>query len=195
MKNSMHDTSIREALHRKMLRKYHDDIGTRVIDEMGINHGTVRVDIAVANGILQGYEIKGEYDNLNRLPSQAEAYSKLFDKVTLVTCEKHLGESLRIVPDWWSVVTASMGERGAIHFSTYRKGYKNKGLDVYVLARLLWKDEALEILESIGLKGLRSKNRDDLYQELATRYKPTELRNHVCTAIKKRQFWKNHLSL
>jgi hypothetical protein len=52
------DRDVREALHRKVLKEHHGDADTLVLDELGLRHGTCRVDIAVVNGYLHGYEIK-----------------------------------------------------------------------------------------------------------------------------------------
>jgi hypothetical protein len=46
-----------------------------MLDEFGLEHGEVRVDVAVINGELHGYEIKSERDTLERLPRQVKAYS------------------------------------------------------------------------------------------------------------------------
>jgi hypothetical protein len=68
---------------RRRIRKY----GTAIIiiDELGLCRGTVRVDIAVVNGVLKGYEIKGDQDTLRRLASQAATYNRIFDTMTSQT--------------------------------------------------------------------------------------------------------------
>ena len=56
---------------------------------MGVWSGTVRIDVAVLNGEMCGYEIKSDRDTLERLPFQIEIYSKEFDKLTLVVGRRH----------------------------------------------------------------------------------------------------------
>ncbi len=58
------------------------DHDTKVVQEMGVWNGTVRIDIAVINGELGGFELKSDSDNLLRLPAQAELYSRVFDRMT-----------------------------------------------------------------------------------------------------------------
>ncbi len=52
------DRDVRQALHRKVLKEHHGDADTLVLDELGLRHGICRVDIAVVNGYLHGYESK-----------------------------------------------------------------------------------------------------------------------------------------
>lgn len=47
-------------------------------------------DIVVVNGKSEAYEIKTEYDSLNRLEGQLISYLKVFDKVHVVVSQKHL---------------------------------------------------------------------------------------------------------
>lgn len=48
------------------------------------------VDLLVINGKTTAYEIKTEYDSLQRLESQLDSYSKVFDNIFIITSEKHL---------------------------------------------------------------------------------------------------------
>src|SRR4051812_32014446 len=66
------DSEIRAALHRKALRAFHHCNDTLVIDELGIAHAKARIDVAVINGCLHGFEIKSAADTLTRLPRQLE---------------------------------------------------------------------------------------------------------------------------
>ncbi len=77
------DVEIRSALHRKMLRPSHRCAKTLVIDELGLAHGKGRVDVAVLNGWLHGYEIKSSKDTIRRLDSQIALYVKCLEKVTI----------------------------------------------------------------------------------------------------------------
>jgi hypothetical protein len=80
----LRDNDIREALLRELYSRYSNDSNTRIVNEMGVLHGQSRVDVGVINGILHGYEIKSESDNLLRLPSQINDYCKVFDRMTMV---------------------------------------------------------------------------------------------------------------
>ena len=80
----MNDVEIRQNFHRKILRRQHAHKDTLVIDELGLQHGKCRADIAVVNGHLVGYEIKSSSDSLSRLKQQVESYNAVFDRVFIV---------------------------------------------------------------------------------------------------------------
>ena len=69
------------------------DKKVRIIEELGVKHGTARVDIAVVNGIMHGYEIKSDKDTLQRLPRQISTFNPIFDQLTLVV-GKIIGEEI-----------------------------------------------------------------------------------------------------
>ena len=61
------DLDIRSALHAKRLRRLKAKPDTLVIDELGLAHASSRIDVAVINGCIHGYEIKSAKDTLDRL--------------------------------------------------------------------------------------------------------------------------------
>ena len=56
----MRDRDVRCAVMAYLDRLHAGDADTRVVQEMGIWSGSVRVDIAVINGELHGFELKSE---------------------------------------------------------------------------------------------------------------------------------------
>jgi hypothetical protein len=68
---------------------------------MGIWSGSVRIDVAVINGELTGYELKSDRDTLERLPLQAELYSRVFDRLILVVGKRHAKKAIEHIPEWW----------------------------------------------------------------------------------------------
>ncbi len=189
------DYQIREALHSKKLMKYHEDANTRVVDELGLYHGSARADIATINGILQGFEIKSDADTLTRLPLQIEAYDSIFDKSTLVVGEKLYKQAIEKLPKHWGVIVAKLTQKGTVRFSTDRAPTKNKNVDPLSLVRLLWKDEVIGLIEEFGgdRASLRG-NRETLYGTLVELVSFTQLHFAVCSALKKRQEWRDQLS-
>ena len=79
----MRDLDVRTAVRAQLVAAHADDDNTRIVEEMGIWSGSVRVDVAVINGELAGWELKSARDNLRRLPQQAELYSQVFDRMTI----------------------------------------------------------------------------------------------------------------
>jgi hypothetical protein len=97
----MRDGDVRRVLRDRLAAACAHDENTLLVDALGLCRGTVRVDLAIVNGILKGYEIKSERDNLTRLENQASVYSQVFDTVTLVAAERHLMAAKAIVRSWW----------------------------------------------------------------------------------------------
>jgi hypothetical protein len=165
---STNDLIIRSALKEVLKKKHAKDKELRIIDELGVKHGSVRIDIAVINGIMHGYEIKSDRDTLARLPEQMAEFNTVFDQLTLVVGKQHLYQAIHIVPDWWGVTIARINAKGKVIFQTIREPEDNKEQDKVSMARLLWREEALRILEEHGQAyGVRSKPREFVYQRLA----------------------------
>jgi hypothetical protein len=182
---------VRAALRATVLARHVRDPGTLVIDELGLESGTVRVDIAVVNGRLHGYEIKSDADTLERLPAQVEGYGRVLDRVTLVVGSRHASAASRLVPDWWGVCVAQEDASGTIAFRTARRERTNPDLNLEAVASLLWRDEALALLQARGrARGLVSKPRRDLYRALVATLAPTVLRRCVRDALKSRTDWR-----
>jgi len=169
IRTSTNDEAVRAALGVLLRERHAGDYKLRIIEEFGIEHGAARVDIAVVNGILHGYEIKSDRDTLLRLPEQMEAYNSVFDRVTLVVGKQHLFGAINIVPDWWGIVIAKIGANYSVVFNHIREAKNNPTQRSISIARLLWRDEALRILEEVGgADGLRSKPREFIYEKLSS---------------------------
>lgn len=189
----MRDRDVREALHRKVLREHHGDSNTLVLDELGLRHGACRVDIAVVNGFLHGYEIKSDSDTLDRLRSQIAIYGTVLDRATLVVGEKHFEKAQPLVPDWWGIKVVTKGSRGGITFETAQPFQLNPAIDPLALAELLWRPEAVQILQERGApSAILRKPRGILYRYLADTIALTELRPLIRQQLKARERWRGH---
>jgi hypothetical protein len=80
----MNDRRVRTAILRRLSARFSKDPNTLILEEFGIGNGSARVDIAVVNGRIHGFELKSDNDTLDRLPHQVSAFSSVFDRVTLV---------------------------------------------------------------------------------------------------------------
>lgn len=187
----MRDRDVREALRRKVLGGHIRDPNTLVIEELGIAHGEIRIDVVVVNCRLQGFEIKSDADTLQRLPAQMVAYNAVFDRVTIIVGKKHFPRVCPLIPPWWGMKVALTGRRGAVHFEDARTAGPNPAIDPFSLASLLWKNEAITLLEARGERGLRTKNRTQLYSTLVDRLTLLDLRDAVRNALKTRAAWRS----
>jgi hypothetical protein len=184
----MRDLDIRQALHTTLLSRFHTD-GSLVLNELGLCNGETRVDIAVINGQIHGYEIKSDKDTLERLPKQIELYGQVLDTATLVVGMTHLDHALEMLPSWWGVILAK-DHRDIVTLEEVRPGAANPVVDPVALASFLWKQEALDILHGLGISGLGSKPRRILWARLADELDAPTLNCEVRKALKARGDWR-----
>ncbi|MDQ3820924.1 MAG: sce7726 family protein, partial [Acidobacteriota bacterium] len=162
----MRDRDIRTALREELKNAYKDDLGTIFIDELGLCTGNARVDMAVVNGSLNGYEIKSERDTLQRLPHQIEIYGRALDQVTIVASGLHIEKIINLVPEWWGV-TEAYSQDGIVQFKIIRTPQTNPTVDAFSLVQLLWREEALALLKTLGAeRGMMSKPRRTIWRKL-----------------------------
>ncbi len=187
----MNDVEIRQNFHRKILRRQHAHKDTLVIDELGLNHGKCRADIAVVNGRFVGYEIKSNNDSLRRLEEQVKSYSAVFDRVSIIAGNRYINCIQDYIPEWWGVIVSAKGPRGAVNFDLIRKAQTNKNIDPISIAKLLWRNEAEEILmqKKMPSKILRQP-RAILYECLVDVLNTCELRKIVRKYLKNRRNWR-----
>lgn len=189
------DRMIRAALRENLEKSCEGNFKTKIIEELGITHGAARVDIAVVNGVIHGYELKSDRDTLNRLPNQIEIYNSVLDQVTLVVGKTHLHEAFKIVPEWWGITIAKIVDSsGLVSFCKIREPEQNPNQDSTAIAALLWRAEALSILEEIGhAKGVRSKNRKAIYERLVEVFDKEALCATVREHLRARVNWRSDL--
>lgn len=188
----MNEFQLRSAVKRKILARYENDPNTRILDELGLRHGAARIDIAVVNGIVHGFELKSDADNLKRLPHQIQIYNSVLDKVTLVVGSRHAKEAERMLPPWWGIKVAAIGARGGFGFEDVRRATKNPEQDVVSVCRLLWRDEALTLLNELGqTKNLLHKPRALIYSHLAAAADLETVRARVRRQLKFRIGWRS----
>lgn len=188
------DKLIRAALKKNLTEIHRKDRQTRIIEEFGVTHGTARVDIAVVNGHIHGFELKSDVDTLSRLPDQMISYNSVFDRVTLVVGKHHLHQAFKLIPEWWGVVVAKTVDATAVTFLTIREPDENPTRDSVSIASLLWRREALAILEKQHqADGVRSKPRRAVYERLTEVLDQDSLRAEVRKRLISRRDWRSDL--
>lgn len=185
----MRDADVRQAVRRYLTKLHNGNATTRIVEEMGVWSGSVRVDIAVINGELSGFELKSDSDTLQRLPMQADIYSRVFDRMTLVVGRRHAIKATDIIPSWWGMIVADETDVGVV-LEHHKCGSRNPSPDPVLIAGLLWKEEALAVLEEHGLAvGWRSKPAKAIHQRLAGELSFSDLSDEVRQALKSRVAW------
>jgi hypothetical protein len=181
----LRDLDIRHALRAALEEKHAAEPDARMVDELGICQGTARVDLAVINGSINGFEIKSDADRLHRLDRQRDAYGTVLDTVTLVTSKRHL-PTARKIPKWWGIIEATPSDNG-VRLRHIRKCRPNRKQDPEAVARFLWREEALALLAEHDLHGgMLSKPRLMLWSRLASELEPKVLAAGVGGARQRR---------
>lgn len=172
-----------EAVVRDALRAYllSRERGDQALEELWVPRSNERADLAVLGRTMDGFEIKTERDTLRRLPRQVLAYGRLFDRCTVVVANKHREKVTALVPDWWGITTVSVN--GHVSFATVRKPRPNRSLDPETLVRLLWRDEAMAALCSLGVTPDAKAHRSSLWKELMRTASLAQLRHIVRDAL------------
>ncbi len=170
----------------KMDRLHPDKSDTLIVEELGLCQGVARVDVAVVNGTVHGYEIKSERDTLVRLKSQADVYSKALEFVTIVAAPAHIVGIKQLVPSWWGIWSATqIGD--AVRLKEQRQAQRNPSLIADALVQFLWREEALNILLDHNLAtGVASKSRRYIWDRLSSHFNVEELGDMVRSKLKQR---------
>ncbi len=190
-KPTTNDKQIRRQLKRDLISVYSGDPDTIILEELGLRHGYCRIDLAVVNGSLHGFEIKSDRDTLSRLERQADTYNKVLDFVTLVVGERHTERASRIVPPWWGIKCAEICEQGKLQILDLRKPSENPSVDKLSVAKLLWREEGLALLEELGAAdGFSSKPRRFVYSRLTEVVEINQLRSYIRDKLRSRTDWR-----
>lgn len=178
---STSDKTIRKALITQLSHKYGSDHKTAIVSEFSLTNTGTRADVAVINGILHGYELKGDLDTLARLPRQVEGYNSVFDKITIVVGKKHLVHTIQAIPDWWGIILAKdVANEGHPLLIELRKPSQNISQNIKTVARLLWRSEIVEILKEESLyKNLSNSTKDELINVLVASLNISAVKDYV----------------
>ena len=170
---------VRDALRQRVLAETYQARNT--VDEFWVPRSNERADLAVIGRWMDGFEIKTERDSLRRLPRQAIAYGRLFDRCTVVVAEKHTAGVEQLLPDWWGITTVHVN--GSVSFTKLRKPRTNPSLDPEILVRLLWRDEVVAALVDLGLDPDLQSPRASLWRQLLQAATLSQLRRYVRRAV------------
>ncbi len=178
------DPDIRSVLMSELSQQFSDPSHDLILEEFGCK--AARIDVAVVNGSLHGFEIKSDSDSLARLVGQIEQYSRIFDFVTLICGRKLFPAARKIVPPWWGLRLARI-EEGVVSLTKIRRPRQNASQDKAALARMLWKNEALRCLRRNGHTGVNSRNSaEQIWNEASVRLGVKTLADEARAAIKAR---------
>ena len=182
------DRDIRAVLLPMLFENYLHSDSDLALQEFDCNRA--RVDVAVMNGVMHGFEIKSDSDSLCRLDDQIYAYEGVFDLITVVVGKRLIKAVEEELPVHCGIILATRTD-DRVKLTHRRKARKNPNQRKLDLARLLWKNEALNMIRSRQprpAKSLSSRNSaDTIWRSLAEIYEAPVLANAVRQAIKLRR--------
>ena len=185
----MRDKDIRILLHNFLEEKNKGFSDTVIVDELDICKGLARVDIAVVNGFIHGYEIKSEFDTLQRLPNQIKYYNKALEKVTLALHPCHLNKSLHLIPDWWGILVIDKKD-SVNEITEVRKAEINNSSDPDSLLQLLWKNELFTFLIKYNLTAKSNLSKAKLRECIIKGTNIKLIKEEVRRTLKLRKNWR-----
>lgn len=178
------EREIREAL-LTLLRATAQD-GARVQEELRLERGSSRIDVAVIGSSLVGYEIKSDADNFSRFSNQIHAYNRIFDEIHLVCGARHVEAAKATVPSWWGMFVAERDARGVVVISQIRAANTNARQESFSLASMLWRDEALAMIDASVTALPKRASSHVLWEHIATTFSLDVIRNKVSETLLQR---------
>lgn len=158
------DQDLRRALVAQVLSELGPDAAA--LHEVALGTAS-RVDLVVVSSTLHAYEIKSDADSLRRLPQQADAISAAFPYATLLCTQRHVERAKAILPPWWGIAVGRI-EDARIVCAEHRPALPNPRIDPHAASRLIWRTEALRLLERHQLDhGLWAATRPVLWERVA----------------------------
>lgn len=133
------EKELRSALRSHITSELRDT--DKIIEELGIENGAARIDLAVISDRICGYEIKSDFDNAMRLVNQIHSYNRVFENIWIVTGATSSITIDYLLPSWWGIIRALRSESGEVQLHEIRPPIKNNNRDVYSLLTLFKRDE------------------------------------------------------
>lgn len=166
------DRDLRYALVAQALGELGTD--TAALHEIALGT-TSRVDLVIVSSTLHAYEIKSDADSLRRLPLQAYSVSAAFPYASLLCTERHLERAKGMLPWWWGI-TIGRPEADRVVCVEYRPARPNPSIDPNAASRLIWRTDALRLLERHQLDyGLWTATRPVLWERIAAQLPLAEI--------------------
>ena len=103
-----------------------------LINELVFEDGKRRADLVLLGHTFDVYELKSDLDNLDKLAGQIEDYKKTFDRITVVTTQKHISSVRNICPEQVGILLVTADETKLV-----RKAKPYKRFDRFSLASIL----------------------------------------------------------
>lgn len=183
------DLDIRNALIDKLVRE-NQNKEYRILEELVICEGRARADVAIANGLFKGYEIKSDVDTLDRLSNQVKMYDATFDKCIIVVGKKFENKIEMYVPEHWGIISAYENKFGNISLKNIRSASFNKRITYGGLTDLLWSSELRLLMKNNKVRGYSNKTKPELVEMIESSVEFANLKQYTRETLKHRKDWR-----
>lgn len=146
--------------------------------------GRSKADCVVLNGSSTCYEIKSDFDNLDRLPEQLSYYKKIFDKTYVVVGKSHLNKVQALCCDDVGVIELTPRK----NLRVIREANASKDpVDVPVLMRSLRVDEYKEITSKVSSQSVDYPNTEifSVCESILKNSPSSDVRQAFCSTLKR----------
>jgi hypothetical protein len=187
MLHEITELEIRSALLNRLKKSNGKDL---IVEELGLCRGESRIDIACIGNRLTGFEIKSDFDSLKRLPGQITFYNSIFDKMYLVTTQRHFQKAQSVVPENWGIYLVKK-RQDKLQLVQSRKCRQNEDIKGEMLIQLLWKDEVIDLVKAQpSKKSYRSMTKDEIYAVIINSFSLRFIQKAVSKVLRDRNNWK-----
>jgi hypothetical protein len=183
------EKEIRDALLTSLQREC--GVQSRIEEELRLERGSSRIDVAVIGETLIGYEIKSDADTFARFSNQIHAYNRVFDEIHLVCGPKHANAAVAVIPSWWGLSVAERGSDNAISLRSIRPAGSNGRQDSFSLASMLWRDEALAMIEGDVARLPKQPSSHVLWEHIASSFPLETIKSAVSSTLLRRSLTAN----
>jgi len=132
----------KNVIANKILLGKHSLSTSHMLSEFRVGYN--KADVVIINGTSSVYEIKSEYDTLNRLDGQINAYLEIFDFINVISSFSQVDKLRSVLPEKIGIL--ALTDRNTI--STVREACSNKvNFNPNKLFGSLRKDEYTSIIK------------------------------------------------
>jgi hypothetical protein len=178
------DYVYRAAIASKLFLGRHSPNSTTLLPELRVDN--CKADLVMLNGTSAVYEIKTERDKTDRLSSQLDAYLRMFDKIYVVTDEKHLHSVQQIAPNKVGILLLTP----QFTIREFRPAMSNLlNVDCGVIFDTFRKEEWIEAtrLQCGKIPDVRPLDLFDACRDLFTRVRPNNAHDMMVKLLKRRR--------
>lgn len=160
-------------------RNYSENI--IIANEFSYADGARRADLVCFSDSMHAYEIKSDFDSLQRLSFQLLEYKACFDYIDIVTTEKHLDGVRKKAPRYAGIILVKHNE-----LIQLRKPQKFKRFNKYLMTTMIDSHEVTEILRRMGIRVKNELNAVERRKLLAQYCTTEQLHKEISSRLKEK---------